>query len=325
MNALSLSPATSAAIGGRSLPDLTAPGDETSYSTPEVTGAAALLLQAASRGDGGAGTAADASDTRTLKALLLNGATKPAGWSHTDTQPLDPVYGAGVVNVYESWLELKAGQQSASPSAGTNSSLQPPPTLPLSSGWDLGSLPNASTTNHYFFAAPAIGAASDTLTATIDWSATNWDRNNNAVFNNVNLALYNVTTNSPALVSISDSSVDNLQQLYVTGLVPGDSYDLRVYDASAVVNGGAETYGLAYSTRSGIAVVPEPSTAVLLLAAGVCALAARGMRRVARKAVGRKRRTARLAKTAERLKRNARPSSEQLVLSTEYRALSTEY
>ncbi len=275
VNAFSLSPATSSAAGGRSMVDLTAPGNETSYSTPYVTGAAALLLQAANEGDGdgGAGTATAAGDVRTLKALLLNGAGKPAGWSHTATQPLDPVYGAGMLNVYQSWLELKAGQQTASPSAGADSALQPPPSLPLSSGWDLGSLPGGNTTNHYFFTAPATAAASDTLTATIDWNVTEWDRNDNAIFNSLDLALYDVTTDTPSLVSISDSTIDNLQQLFVTGLVPNDTYDLRVYQASSPVGGGT-TYGLAYSVAPNTATaVPEPAV-FALLAAGVCGLLA---------------------------------------------------
>jgi hypothetical protein len=274
VNAYALSPATSATAGGRSIPELTAPGNETSYSTAYVTAAAALLLQAANNGDGGTGTATEAGDARTLKALLLNGATKPAGWSHTATQPLDPVYGAGMLNVYDSWLELKAGKQTASASAGSNSSLQPPANLRLSSGWDLGSLPDGSTTNHYFFSAPATGASGDTLSATIDWNVTAWGLGSSPLLNYVDLALYDVTTSTPSLVSISDSTVDNLQHLYVTGLVPGDIYDLRVYDASARVNGGAETYGLAFSAEPVTSVVPEPSSLVLLLAAGVCSLAA---------------------------------------------------
>ncbi len=267
VNAYSLSPSTSASPGGRSLPDITAPGSETSYSTADVTGAAALLLQAADGNAGGPGTASAASDIRTLKALLLNGATKPAGWSHTSTQPLDPVYGAGMVNVYNSWQELSAGQQTAAASSGANSSMPTPASLLASAGWDLGSLPNGATTNHYFFTAPAASGGSDTLAATITWNVANWDSSNNAIMNNLDLALYD-TADPLSLVSISDSTVDNVQQLFVTGLVPGDTYDLRVYDAASPINGGSETYGLAYSVANpAVAAVPEPSTIFLLAAA----------------------------------------------------------
>ena len=166
-------------------------------------GAAALLLQAANRGDGGSGTAANAGDIRTLKALLLNGASKPAGWTHTATPPLDPQYGAGMVNVYQSWLELKAGNQAASASAPSGQ-LQTPVNLRLSSGWDLGSLPGGSTTNHYFFTAPASGGASDSLTATIAWNVSDWDSANNAILNNLDLALYDTTnTSSPVASAIA--------------------------------------------------------------------------------------------------------------------------
>ena len=277
VNAYSLSPATSDAAGGRSIIGLTAPGSYTSFATPVVSGAAALLLQAASRGDGGTGTATAASDSRTLKALLLNGAAKPTGWSHTDTQPLDSVYGAGMVNVYQSWLELKAGNQTAAASSGTNSALQPSGNLRSSSGWNLGSLPNGTTTNHYFYTAPATGGSSDTLTATLDWNVTNWDISANPLFNNLDLALYDTSTNS--LVSISDSTVDNLQHLYATNLVPGDIYDLRVYETSSSLNGGVQAYGLAYADGPGFSPVPEPSTIVLLLTSGVCGLAAAARRR----------------------------------------------
>ena len=131
-------------------------------------------------------------------------------------------------------------------------------------------MPGGNTTNHYFFTAPATAAASDTLTATIDWNVTEWDRNDNAIFNSLDLALYDVTTDTPSLVSISDSTIDNLQQLFVTGLVPNDTYDLRVYQASSPVGGGT-TYGLAYSVA--------PNTATAVPGAGsLCPAGCRGLR-----------------------------------------------
>ena len=94
---------------GRCKPDITAPADATSYSTPQVSGAATVLLQAALRGDGGSATKS-AADLRTLKALLLNGAVKPAGWTNSSASPLDARYGAGLVNIFNSYTELAGGK-----------------------------------------------------------------------------------------------------------------------------------------------------------------------------------------------------------------------
>ncbi|HXF10917.1 MAG TPA: hypothetical protein VN625_09040, partial [Desulfuromonadaceae bacterium] len=94
---------------GRCKPDLLAPDVlESSFGTAQVSGAATILLQAALRGDGG-GDTNSAGDMRTLKALLLNGAVKPAGWSNTLSQPLDLRYGAGMLNVFNSYRQLAGG------------------------------------------------------------------------------------------------------------------------------------------------------------------------------------------------------------------------
>ena len=108
---------------GRSAPDLIAPGSYTSYTAPLVSGSAALLIQAGNADIGGTGTASAATDIRTVKALLLNGATKIQGWTNSysansgtytynatsanATTPLDPRYGAGMVNVYNA--DCRAG------------------------------------------------------------------------------------------------------------------------------------------------------------------------------------------------------------------------
>ena len=95
---------------GRAKPDIVAPGGETSFSTPYVAGAAAVLIQAGLRGDGGSDTNS-AADMRTVKALLLNGAVKPAGWTNNSPSPLDAHYGAGVLNVFNSYEQLAGGKQ----------------------------------------------------------------------------------------------------------------------------------------------------------------------------------------------------------------------
>ena len=66
-------------------------------------------MQAALRGDGGSDTNS-AADMRTIKALLLNGAIKPADWTNNPPSPLDTRYGAGVLNVFNSYEQLAGGK-----------------------------------------------------------------------------------------------------------------------------------------------------------------------------------------------------------------------
>lgn len=221
---------------GRSKPDLTAPGVVTSFSTPYVSGAATLLVQAAQRGDGGPNTAA-AADVRTIKALLLNGAIKPSTWSHSDTAPLDFLYGAGLLNVNNSYSQLAAGQQSFSVS-DTSSAAEFVSPIVGGQGWDFQTLSNILTTtvHHYCF---DVRAASNrfTFTATLDWNRASGASN----ADQLTLTLCNVT--NAAIVAQSVSTVDNLQHLYVPNLAPGQ-YDLQVARLPYLLT--PDTYALAW-------------------------------------------------------------------------------
>jgi len=261
---------------GRCKPDLVAPGFETSFSTPYVAGAAAVLLQSAARGDGGPDTSA-AGDMRTIKALLLNGAIKPGDWTHTPPAPLDNRYGAGVLNLYYSQQQLAAGRQSSSVSQPIPAGSAHPPGTPSSIipsllGWDYAtasSSPVEDIVNHYYFDNSANPAAALTLTATLVW-------NRGAGRTNINnLALFLYNSANGGLVTNSVSTVDNVQHIYVPSLPPGQ-YDLQV-----VKYGGfsevtlSETYALAFqfypisplplnlSLSGGAAVVSWPWTPTL--------------------------------------------------------------
>jgi len=124
--ASSVGPATD----GRSKPDITAPAGMTSFSTPLVSGAAALLMEAG------------ATDIRLLKALLLNGALKPGDWTNSPTAPLDQRYGAGVLNVSNSLRQFRAGSRC---------------------GWELGTV-GSNEVRRYAFDVPV-----STVTATLVW------------------------------------------------------------------------------------------------------------------------------------------------------------
>lgn len=240
------------ADNGRSKPDITAPGQATSFSTPFVAGAAAILREAGLRGDGGAATTNAAVDIRTLKALLLNGAIKPTNWTHTATAPLDARFGSGVLNVFNSYEQLAAGKfnfieaTSSTVLGGTH----PPGTntnnLPSLSGWDfnnIASSPSGDKINHYYIDVPGGTGKKSTLTATLVWLRAV----NASSAKDLNLFLYN-TSDSSVLAS-SASAVDNVEHLYVTNLAAG-RYDLQVWKKGGITEFGSETYALAFEIFS---------------------------------------------------------------------------
>lgn len=255
---------------GRSKPDITAPGGETSYSAPQVAAAAAVLVQVANQGYGGFNSFA-ASDARLVKALLLNGADKPADWTHTPTQPLDPRYGAGVLDLASSLAQLEGGEDFlAIPSIAPLTGTPQPISIPFlasnsTSGWNLDSITSSAkfdSVNNYLFNVRGSAGSTQTLTATLTWNR----QVNQASINNLDLYLYNTDTHT--LVSESISSVDNVQELFTSGLAPGH-YDLEVVKPGGTpgVTAGdvsnSETYALAFDFSGGSSVVGKHPTPTL--------------------------------------------------------------
>lgn len=246
-------------LDGRSKPDIVAPAGATSFSTPQVSGAAAILLQAGARGDGGAGAAADSQDFRTVKALLLNGATKPAGWTHTQTAPLDPNYGAGILNVFNSYEQLAGGKHAPITTTATLTLGGPhaPPVVggnePSTVGWDFTTLTMSAANDnvdHYFFNVTNPSA----LTATLDWER----QDGQATINNLDLYLYDANTG--ALIDQSISAVDNVEYLFDQNL-PAGRYDLQVLSHGGTIVSPTETYALAYN----FAATPEPASGLMIV------------------------------------------------------------
>jgi Subtilase family len=236
---------------GRAKPDITAPAEETSFSTPQVAGAAALLMQAGLRGDGGSDTNA-AADIRTVKALLLNGAIKPADWTNNPPSPLDPRYGAGVLNVFNSYEQLADGEHGYIATTSVPAGDAHPPngasgTIGALSGWDFNTNTSGSssdTINHYYFdVTNGIGHAMFSATATLVWNR----QRNQTDINHLNLFLYNAANSN--LVACSTSLVDNVQHIWVPRL-PQGRYDLQVWKAGGIprtsIVSSAETYALAW-------------------------------------------------------------------------------
>jgi hypothetical protein len=228
---------------GRAKPDLVAPHFCcSSFSTPQVSGAAALLLQAAAANDGGANTAPIATNASVIKALLLNGAVKTTNWTNGFRRPLDARYGAGVLNMYNSDLQLRGGRWAATDTNSVMANSSHPPTsvtnnIPALRGWDFstiqGTVPNDRVA-HYYFNLPTNSAAYS-ATATLVWKK-------GLSLTNLDLFLYETKSNT--LVTCSTSSVDNVEHLFVPKL-PAGRYDLQVMKRGGPLV-GAESYALAF-------------------------------------------------------------------------------
>lgn len=206
---------------GRTKPDIVAPQGATSFATPIVASTAAMLSQ---------GAPANATKPVTMKAILMAGATKSQfpSWSRSATHPLDAVFGAGQVNVYNSQHILAAGQQAASV-IGTVSRR----------GWDFGTTSGGSRL--YFFDIPAGGTSS--LSAVLTWN-----RVISGAFPSPSSSLANLTLKLYAasgftlgsLVDTSASTVDNVEHVWQTSLAPG-RYAMEVTADTAGIS-----YGLAW-------------------------------------------------------------------------------
>ena len=243
---------------GRSKPDICAPHPPnadglTSYTTPQVSGAAVLLMQAGLRGDGGSGSTTNlAVDIRTIKALLLNGAIKPTDWTNSVSAPLHSRYGAGMLNIFNSYKQLTGGKQgfiifTTNAVGGVHPPTNTAGTVSALSGWDYNTNTSGKSpvqfdaVNHYYFnVTNNLSGAKFIATATLVW---NKQYNKNAI-NNLQLFLYNCANSN--LVACSTSLVDNVEHIYKTNLAQG-RYDLQVWKAggSGIVS-AAEPYALAF-------------------------------------------------------------------------------
>jgi len=233
---------------GRCKPDITAPAGATSFSTPQVAGAAAVLMQAALRGDGG-GDTNSASDPRTLKVLLLNGAVKPVDWTNANSSPLDARYGAGVLSVLNSYEQLIGGKHGRSISTNLPLGAAHLPlvlTNPVSilRGWDFTTNSTTVTSDqvgHYFFnVTNYAGGGFFSATITLAWNRQAGQTN----INDFDLFLFNDANSN--LVACSTSRVDNVEHIFVPQL-PAGRYDVEVLkNGGTNVVSNVETYALAW-------------------------------------------------------------------------------
>lgn len=255
---------------GRTVPTLVAPQGSTSAATPVVAAAAAVLVQTGHEGGltlsegsttiNGIGTIYNAERSETVKAALMAGADRQTANTSTDANitdyrsaghetanGLDNRYGAGQVNIYNSYRILAGGEQNG----GSDISLF---------GFDYSAI-GAGQTASYFFTAPS----EKTLFASLVW---NLDVSNdsllNATLHDLDLSLFDVTDNS--FVATSAGTLDNTENLFFD-LLLGNRYEMRVTTKGSK----ALDYALAWRIDANPAPVPIPPAA-WLFATGVIGL-----------------------------------------------------
>ncbi|HMN95507.1 MAG TPA: hypothetical protein PKC43_04715 [Phycisphaerales bacterium] len=218
---------------GRMKPEIVAPGTATSWSTPVVAAVAAVLLETAAT-DPAISLNPNADHSLVIKSVLLAGAKHRPAWTNNPVTsgpnrgvtatPLDSKYGVDVVNVDRSHLILTAGEFDGGgvPALAT----------PIGEvGWDLVSVP-ASQSRWWTF---TTFGTTESLSVAATWHrlvASNFSSSTNA---NFDLRLWRVDgmgdlqtlVGDPGIPFfdggnvVSQSAIDNVEHLYVTGLAAG--------------------------------------------------------------------------------------------------------
>jgi hypothetical protein len=243
---------TTVGVLGRVKPDIVSPLGTTSEATPLVSSAAALLHKAAIDF-----ATPNARNSEVMKAIIMAGASKapfPA-WSNTSTRPLDSVFGAGQLNVYNSYRILEAGE--------TNGSIAVPITNTTVDsglkGWDFGTS-IAGTPLYWNFNMADVGISEASIL--LNWNAQYRDGlgnfNSNLSLANMDLRLFRSENGVLGTeVAASLSTVDNVEHLYLRNLSAG----LYTIQVSSNVD---TQFGLAWN----ITAVPEPSSIACLIFVG---------------------------------------------------------
>lgn len=270
-------------VAGRTRPDLVAPQSTTSAATPLVSAAAALLVEtghhgAASLSDdstnvGGVGTVYDAERSETIKAALMAGAdrftsntstsaniTDYRSAGHQTLNGLDDRFGAGQLNVFNSYRIIAAGERNSVEDGGSANIGYFGFDYDAAFGGSAGS--NATASYHF------VADADLQMAVSLVWNlGVSNDSAMTTRLHNLDLELFDVTSQSTA--AYSDSDVDNSENLWVS-LINGHSYRLQVKSGES--GNFSWDYSLAWRMSAVAAPVPLPG-AVYLFASAMAGLA----------------------------------------------------
>lgn len=239
---------TSPVEGARTRPDIVVPTNATSWATATVSSAAALMIETARATP----ALANGDKSEVVKAVLMAGASRnepefAGGWNNTVIQPLDPVYGAGELDVDRSERILSSGEHDSSTTV----------TLP-STGWDFATA-SSGVTGTYFFEiteSSEVGAAlvwNRIIVATDTQPGIGTDYEFDATLADLNLRLFTATGFTLGTeVDASLSTIDNVELISISELAPG-RYAWQVTSDTAGTD-----YSLAWIA------IPEPALSALL-------------------------------------------------------------
>ncbi|MCH8840516.1 MAG: hypothetical protein IH831_07530, partial [Planctomycetes bacterium] len=225
---------------GRANPVIVAPLGTTSSSTAVVSGAATMSHQVL------AGT--DGTRSETMRAVLLAGATKQEfdgyvdpvtslvdAWNRSVSQPLDNIFGAGELNVFNSYLITQGGQFAGSTST---------PTPVDSYGWDYQEV-TAASDRKYEIEIPE-GSTAAELSIILSWNV-----DINLAFNGQTLADLNLTLRDDmgTIVDQSTSGVDSIEHIYIGANQAVTHLDPGTYTLEVSTNLSRD-YGIAWRTTT---------------------------------------------------------------------------
>ena len=246
-----------------------------SFATPHVVGAIALLHEYANRQIASGKWSIDARRHELIKAVLINsvdkiqdrGDGKILGMSKTildafgktwiDTEaypnreiPLSRSLGAGQLNAYRAFQQYQAGQQSPINGSGNISEI----------GWDTN-IVEVDKYQEYVFSDPLVADSFISATLTWDRQVKLNDKNGNGLFdigegfteqgfNKIELYLMRSRdTDISQSIWSSVSQIDNLQHIFIKIPTTG-KYKLRVVLKSPQTNNLNQRYGLAWWAKS---------------------------------------------------------------------------
>jgi hypothetical protein len=286
---LATTPTTPYASDSRTRPDLVAPAGATSWATPMVSSATALLVETGHNGgttlstdplaksttNRNGDTIYNAERSEVVKAALMAGASRkspnltnsvtPNGYTVNTANGLNNIYGAGQLNIYNSYHLITAGEQNSKEDFASGGGEI------LSSGFDydpqFGGSGGSNRTGSYAFRALTTGSLSASLVwnlAVTGETAIGFDTSANLY----HLGLYLYDTTSQLELAYANSIMDNTENIWWDSLVPNHAYLLKV---NAEQSDFLWDYGLAWNITATTTHAPLPPT-VYLLGSGLLAI-----------------------------------------------------